>query len=960
MLKRKSRTLMVEVMLDKINLLINVSLFPFQNLRFFGQQDILQVLEYEGESSEAIWKRESARKKIQRKLHDEILRKAKPNSLDEINLMFQKFYPMLCSEREAKRHGFAPKHPGDDEGHLHVEKKLYQHYFQILEEFSDALISYRDGDVIFKYWKNDANGHKHWRFIDFMDRYKGQDKVHFFHSLSRFIPLDLMVTLHHSKNNIHDPIQLQEFYQHVNLADAPLDDILGRGVAENHIHASAAFNFSILWQMVMNNICPPKYFDKFEPNHLAASSEVQEYILTARLLRLVLTLYLKEQAQDLIDPNSQYHNQQTEPLSLYEWLESSFVESSETQKMLFNLVRNQDNQFASIDQLNEAIDRIQIYSIGSDDISPIDFVYGIFPEYQHIKTYGENIFLQKVISYKRNIVENYKLDGHFEQFFRVFFKYISIKNEFYQQVTQPTVMHGLDFFRGYFDRATEGILENQDYFTIMLRTLFQNRYLRKIELRISIKDSEEQNRRKLLHILKSYEKILIDDYRVNEDPNVDFPLIGIVYHLIKRPDDMEKDISLYDEERDHTLKGLHFGEHQEQYIKQVKMVQQLRKNVPMVTNFIVGLDAASLENNTPVQVFAPVFEEARDSQYDSLRIKDPEGNILPSQSLFFTFHAGEEFRHLNSGLRRMDEVIDYCKLHAGDRIGHGIALGVNIEEWIRRNPLVIMPRGEYLDNLLWTWGVYSRTTKLQTETLVYLERRIYEVASFLFSDVIHAGELRVSTLFEVYKRRFKRVIDEAKILNKVKTERTKEEGIIEEAWRNSKHYQSAPKSVDKLYESYHQEDTLHKMNEPIYVDINEIEHMMATDMQNYLIHKIASIGIVIEVNPSSNEAIGEINSMFGNQLFKIQSAGNRDLANILVNVNSDDPMVFNTNVSNELVYLYYGMLQQGIGREAALDWIEKLRKSGMDTSFIRGTRSRKEYLRILNMTIKALEDPYYC
>jgi len=48
-------------------------------------------------------------------------------------------------------------------------------------------------------------------------------------------------------------------------------------------------------------------------------------------------------------------------------------------------------------------------------------------------------------------------------------------------------------------------------------------------------------------------------------------------------------------------------------------------------------------------------------------------------------------------------------------------------------------------------------------------------------------------------------------------------------------------------------------------------------------------------------------------------------------------MIFNTNVSNELVYIYYGMLKQGIGREAALEWIEKLRKSGIETSFIRGT-----------------------
>lgn len=163
------------------------------------------------------------------------------------------------------------------------------------------------------------------------------------------------------------------------------------------------------------------------------------------------------------------------------------------------------------------------------------------------------------------------------------------------------------------------------------------------------------------------------------------------------------------------------------------------------------------------------------------------------------------------------------------------------------------------------------------------------------------------------------------------------------------------KLQDKLYAAYHQEETLLKMEEPIYVMTDEIEQMMMSDMQNYLIHKVSVSGIVIEVNPSSNEAIGEIDSVFGNQLFKLQSAGNSALENVLVNVNSDDPMVFNTNVSNELVYMYYGMLQQGMGREAALDWIEKLRKAGMDTSFIRGARSRKQYLDILDMTINALE-----
>ncbi|CAH1057575.1 hypothetical protein PAECIP111894_03733 [Paenibacillus pseudetheri] len=92
--------------------------------------------------------------------------------------------------------------------------------------------------------------------------------------------------------------------------------------------------------------------------------------------------------------------------------------------------------------------------------------------------------------------------------------------------------------------------------------------------------------------------------------------------------------------------------------------------IPYLSHFIVGLDAASLENNTPVQVFAPVYGAARNSDDDKMVKIDRDGNKVRHQSMFFTFHAGEDFRHLNSGLRRIDEVIDYCKFHSGDRIGH--------------------------------------------------------------------------------------------------------------------------------------------------------------------------------------------------------------------------------------------------------------------------------------------------
>ncbi|GGH76457.1 hypothetical protein GCM10007362_18730 [Saccharibacillus endophyticus] len=931
-------------MINKITLLINVSLFPFQNLRFVDHCEILEVLGYtSGTNTVGKKGREKARKHLHTEIQNEILRKARPKSIDEITLLLQKFYPMLCDDEEAEKNGFRFQ---SGESSTAPEKKLYLHYFKILEEFGNALISYRDGDVVFKYWKNDINHDKKWRFIDFMEQYSAPHKVHFFHTISRFIPLDLMIILHFVKNGLLDPIQLHEFYQHVNLADAALDDILRRGVAENHIHASAAFNFSILWQAVMNGRIETDYLKKFQPNHLSSDKNVESYILTARLLRFIMTLYLKDQEEGDNQELTSRESFRSSRQHLFDWIKSQFKqEDPDTFYLLMDMLRDRKREFASIERLTQAIDRIRLAFTEVREIEETDFIFEIFPNTRGINTYGENVFLHFALSYKHRIENDPMLKEHFEQFFRTFFWYLSIKNEFYQQVTQPTVLHGLDFFRGYFSRATDGLAKSQDYYKTMLRTLFQNRYLKKVELRISIQDELQKNKQILLNILKSYKEILQKDYHIDKDPQVDFPVIGIVYHLIKKTDNLSKDLWTYDEERDHTLhKSLRFGKLQEQYIKQVQHLQELRSEVPMATNFIIGLDAASLENNTPVQVFAPVFEEARDSRYDALRIVDPQGNILPRQSLFFTFHAGEDFRHLISGLRRIDEVLRYCKLHAGDRIGHGIALGVNISEWVRHNPLVVLPRGEYLDNLLWVWGVYSYAPKIQMETLVYLERTIDRIAVDLFGDFISAGDLRIPVLYDVYERRFKRIIIEAEKLRYEK-----------ENSADPQEYERTMKLQDKLYITYHQEKTLRRMEEPIYVMTNEIEQIMMNDMQDYLIRKVAAEGIVIEVNPSSNEAIGEIDSVFGNQLFKLQAAGNPELGNVLVNVNSDDPMVFNTNVSNELVYMYYGMLQQGMGREAALDWIEKLRKAGMDTSFIRGSQSKKQYLHILNMTISALE-----
>ena len=54
----------------------------------------------------------------------------------------------------------------------------------------------------------------------------------------------------------------------------------------------------------------------------------------------------------------------------------------------------------------------------------------------------------------------------------------------------------------------------------------------------------------------------------------------------------------------------------------------------------------------------------------------------------------------------------------------------------------------------------------------------------------------------------------------------------------------------------------------------------------------------------------------------------------------------------ELAYIYFSMIEKGMGREDLLKWIDKLRKSGMDASFIRRTVSDEQILHELDMILE--------
>ncbi len=142
------------------------------------------------------------------------------------------------------------------------------------------------------------------------------------------------------------------------------------------------------------------------------------------------------------------------------------------------------------------------------------------------------------------------------------------------------------------------------------------------------------------------------------------------------------------------------------------------------------------------------------------------------------------------------------------------------------------------------------------------------------------------------------------------------------------------------------------MDRPIHYEITEQDLLIVEELQKILKKKLGRKGIVLEVNPSSNTAIADLDVVEANQLYQMNQINNAQ--NVIVCINSDDPAVFNTNVSNELAYIYYGMLEQNISREAALLWIDRLRRNGMDSSFIHHKESDELLVRKLNELIESM------
>ncbi|GFK34569.1 hypothetical protein VcPa04_02688 [Vibrio cholerae] len=166
---------------------------------------------------------------------------------------------------------------------------------------------------------------------------------------------------------------------------------------------------------------------------------------------------------------------------------------------------------------------------------------------------------------------------------------------------------------------------------------------------------------------------------------------------------------------------------------QAAILMDIMKYEPRLTRWIRGVDAAANEMHAPPELFGPLFRV-----------------LAKSGIAHFTYHVGEDFPHLISGIRSIDDALRFLPLRNGDRLGHCTAIGITPNIWKRSLPLSLsMTKEARLLDLVFIW----RELRSHPELLRYASDAAIEAVRLAHEVFSMEEEISINTLDQVFELR---------------------------------------------------------------------------------------------------------------------------------------------------------------------------------------------------------------
>jgi adenosine deaminase len=523
----------------------------------------------------------------------------------------------------------------------------------------------------------------------------------------------------------------------------------------------------------------------------------------------------------------------------------------------------------------------------------------------------------------------------------LFYLYLLIKHRFGSIFIQSNEKTGFQNFKEYQDR--KGVIIGDTPYESMaakmaIQETIEENCLEKLEVRISPKSTPEALSDAIRWIdEKAYPKtkerkcdFLQSDYKKDDFQNK--ARYFYVIHFLKGREmhwnEIIDDLPIYRERQKRKL-----------YEQQAKALRNLRQRRLYGADRILGIDAASNEVNFRPEIFGQVFRYLSGPSVNYEVPFLPEDHPLPD--LRKTYHVGEDFYDIIDGLRAIDEAVMFLELGNGDRIGHGVALGLDVEAWYHRHLKIALPIQNKLDNIAWILEKI-RAWNLNVSAGFYEKLKVafdnyYNIIYNCNVLPIHQHSPDLLSYVKAWELRG----DNPKCYFNYKFDPSvlKQYDITEwdrYALRSIENYKDLKNNTIAydLIHRYHFDTALKKRAREISVltpgpELVALAKQLQIKMRNFILEK----GIAVESCPSSNFLISNLEHFKDIptfNLFPVQES-NSDFVRLNVSINTDDQGVFFTSLQKEYAMLA-GTLREirnsdGLrvySDDQILNWIEHL------------------------------------
>ncbi len=548
----------------------------------------------------------------------------------------------------------------------------------------------------------------------------------------------------------------------------------------------------------------------------------------------------------------------------------------------------------------------------------------------------------------------YLNDAGYRNYFNLFYAYLLIKESIRSELIQSNQNVGFENFSLYQKRKGD-LLTDAIYRKEFTRHAVSNSLVSKNIRKIEVRIAPENDTERMCSRIRELDSTILGN---NAGKNNLFYTV----HFIKK----------FDNTRENT--GLMHCRHYQRrklFERQAYALSGLREKWPDVGERILGIDAASNEIGCRPEVFAPVFRYLKNHRYRYYS----DGDMKKLPQLSATYHVGEDFLDLADGLRAIEEAVLFLNLESGDRLGHALALGVDVRDWYQsKGNRIALPVQDYLDNLVW---IFQKLVQYDIQNFENLKDWIQGEYEILFGRIYRRNmdqtEINIiyqAFLEEKYKKEYEKSIRRMDfgIFNYYYAWQLRGDdpesyergyfcenyyiGRLEE-YRVNFHYlkdfqkREMPEAAF-LYYMYHFNEGVRKEGEKtkeVLVSENYVKAVAA--IQKVMQKKIAERGIAIETNPSSNYLIGTFRQYEKHPIVQFYNKGLvhdpqqlRDCPQLSVSINTDDQGVFSTSLENEYALMARALesVRDEAGepvycRDDICEWLDRIRVMGNEQSF---------------------------